>query len=125
MASAITDKGVETASDATFETMAANINDISTANTSKTVNMSAPNTQSLSFSAKVDKRYIVVISDPGTENSCSLISGATQLTKKTQYRSCSSGLYVHMFLVKATATTVTFNSSKSNSYACISWYQID
>ena len=82
MASAITDKGVETASDATFETMAANINDISTANTSKTVNMSAPNTQSLSFSAKVDKRYIVVISDPGTENSCSLISGATQLTKK-------------------------------------------
>lgn len=125
VASAITGKGVTTATDATFETMAANIENILAANTSKTVNMSAPNTQALSFSAEVNKIYIVVISDPGTENSCSLTSGATQLTKKTQYRSCNQGLYVHMFLVKATATTITFQSSKSNSYACISWYQID
>jgi hypothetical protein len=121
VASAITGKGVTTASDATFETMADNIGNIIGARQGEP-NIQAPETTSPSFTAVINKLYVVTLAVQGVVNSCSLVSGATQIYKKTQYRSCGKGLYMHTFLVRATSTTVTFSI---NVNPAITWYQID
>lgn len=125
VASAITDKGVTTAEDATFAVMADNIASISCVKIAEP-SCSSPETNYPSFTAKKGKLYVVTIACPGVTNNSYLNSGADQLYKKTTYRSCGSGLYVHNYLVRATATTVTFyGACASGTYPNISWYQIE
>ena len=121
VASAITGKGVATNQDDTFETMATNIGNISTANQGS-LNTWAQDSTSPSFSVKKDKLYVFTLAVQGTTNNCSLVSGATQISKKSQYRSCSSGLYMHTFLIRTTSTKVVFSI---NANPAVTWYQIE
>lgn len=124
VASAITDKGVKTASDATFETMASNISSISSVYIGNVAQI-CPDTFYPSISCTVGKVYVVVISCPGTTNNSSLTGGATQLKKSTVYRSCSQGLYVHMYLLRATSSTVSFYAGCVSGNPCLSYYRIE
>ena len=72
VASAITDKGINTTADATFETMANNIANIQAVKTTAP-KITIPNdTNYPSFSATVGKTYVVTIVAPGTANNSSL-----------------------------------------------------
>ena len=122
LANAITDKGIETKITDSLLQMAANVASFSTPNVSGSPNLSAPNSTTPSFSAEVGKLYIVTFAVPGTANNCSLSSGATQLHKISQYRSCSSGMYAHTFLIRATATTVKFSM---NDNPAMAWFKVE
>ena len=109
MASALTDKGVETSSDATFETIANNIGSITDLKLGSFIR-SGTNTPISSVSnLVVGKTYaLCVMIDSESESAMSgvFISGFTVL--KQAYVTYAGGYSAHAFILRATAVKATF-----------------
>lgn len=68
---------------------------------------------------EIGKIYVVSLVHTSTSDSMQLKSGATQLWRKSVYKSCSTGAYITMFMIVPTTTSVVFGHSIASGLSYI------
>lgn len=115
VASAITGKGVTTASDATFETMANNIKNIVTSASIKSC--AAIGLRQSLTGAIVGAYYLVMVTSQDAFST--VTGGASVIARMNTDASTYSGWYMTLCIVKATSTTITAGGTQYNYWAKI------